>query len=85
MLANPLSVPVRNLRAQPVHVVVVAFDSDNVRLIDRRAEYLGRLEVIWNEDVTGEPEPRGVCRHAAREIPRGCAAEHREPELDGTA
>ena len=46
MLAKPQPYRSRDLRAQPVHVVVVAFDGDDVRPVDRGAEHLGRLEVV---------------------------------------
>ena len=72
------AVPIRDLRAQPVHVVVVAFDGDDVRAIDRGAENLRRLEIVGNEDVARQAETRGVRGDAAGEIPGGRAAEDGE-------
>ena len=75
------AVAIRDLRAQPVHVVVVAFDGDDVRAIDGGAENLRGLEVVRDEDVALQPETRGVRGDAAGEIAGGRAAEHREAEL----
>ena len=75
------AVLVRDLRAQPVHVVVVAFDGDDGRLVDRGAENLVRLEVVRDEDVARQAEPRRMRGDAAGQVAGGRAAEHREPEL----
>ena len=40
---KPPAVFFRNLRAQPVHIVVVAFDGDDLRVVDAGAENLARL------------------------------------------
>ena len=40
------AVAVADLRAQPVHVVVVAGDGEDRRVEDRRPEQLARLEVV---------------------------------------
>ena len=78
------AVLLRNLRAQPVHIVVVALDGDDLRVVDARAENLARLEIVRNEDVALQPEARGVRRHAVGEVAGRRAAEHLESELDGT-
>ena len=74
---------VGNLRAQPIHVVVVAAHADDVRPEDRGAEHLAELEVVGDEDVAVEPEPRRVRRDAVGEVAGRRAAEHGEPELHG--
>src|SRR5438067_119577 len=62
--------PIRDLRAETIHVVVIAVDGDDVGTVDRGAEDLVRLEIVRDEDVARQPEPRGVRRHAVGEIPR---------------
>ena len=73
---------VRHLRAQPVHVVVVAADGDDARPVDAGAGDLAGFEIVGDEDVAGEPEPRGVRGDAAGEVAGRRAGEDREPELD---
>ena len=73
--------PIRHLRAQPVHIVVVAGDRENRRTEDRRPEHLARLEVVGDEHAALQPETRGVRRHAVGEVARRRAGEHVEPEL----
>src|SRR5207247_2684820 len=48
------------LRAEPVDVVVVAADADEVGPVDARREQLLLLEVGWNEDVRAQPAGRRV-------------------------
>ncbi len=80
---EPPAEPIRHLRAQPVHIVVVAGNRENGRTEDRRPEHLPRLEVVGDEHATLQPETRGVRRHAVGEIAGRRAGQHVEPELHG--
>ena len=51
---------VRDLRAQAIHVVVIAAHADDVRMEDCRAEDLSDLEVVGNEYEALEAEARRV-------------------------
>ena len=77
------AVAIGHLRAQPVHVVVVAGDGENRRPIDGRAEELARLEVVGDEDAALEAEARRVRRDAVGEVAGRRAGEHLEAQLDG--
>ena len=59
---EPPAEPIRHLRAQPVHIVVVAGDGENRRAEDRRAEHLAGLEVVGDEHAALQAEARGVRR-----------------------
>jgi hypothetical protein len=75
------AVPVCHLRAQPVHIVVVARDRQDGWIEDRGSEELPRFEVVGNEDATFDAEPRRMRRDAVREVAGRSAGEHVEPEL----
>jgi hypothetical protein len=81
MFANPQP-SICHLRAQPIHVVVVAFDGDDVRPIDSRSKNLRRLEIVRDEHVALKSEARGVRRDTACKIPGGRAPEYVEAQLD---
>ena len=55
-IRKPPAVLVSDLRAQPVHIVVIALDGDNLRIVDTGTEHLARLEVVWNEHVALQTE-----------------------------
>ena len=76
------AVPVADLRAQPVHVVVVAGDGEDRRPIDRRAEKLSGLEVVRDEHAALDAETRGVRRDAVGEVAGGRTREHVEAEFE---
>ena len=84
MLAKPHLYLIRNLRAEPVHVVVVAFDGDDRRLVDRGAEHLVRLEVVWDEDEARQAESGGMRGDAAGQVAGRSAAKYRKSELHAT-
>jgi len=75
------SIAVRYLRAQPIHVVVVAGNRQDGRREDRRPEQLPRFEVIGNEDAAFDAEPGRVRRHAVGEVPGRGAGEHLESQF----
>ncbi len=75
------AVAVRHLRAQPVHIVVVAGNGKDGRIEDRGTEQLTRLEIVWNDHATVDAETRGVCGDAVRQVAGGRAGEHVEPKL----
>ena len=76
-------VTVGNLRAQPVHVVVIALHRDDMRAVDGRAQNLRGLEVVRDEDIARQPESSGVGGHASCEVPGGSAPEYLKTQLDG--
>ena len=59
------AVPIGDLRAQPVDVVVVALDGDHAGPVDGRAHHLGGFEVVGDEDVADRAR-------AAPRAPRRC-------------
>ena len=69
---SPL-IPIRDLRAQPVHVVVVATHGDDARLVDRAPVTLpgSRLSGMKTEQA------RPSLRHATRRCWRGCRSRRR--------
>ena len=71
-----------NLRAEAIHVVVVAPDADDVRMEDRGAEDLSKLEIVRDEDEAFEAKARRVRRHAVRKVAGRRTPEYIEPELD---
>ena len=72
-----------NLRAQPIHIVVVAFDGDDLRVVDAGAEHLAGFEIVRDEDVALQPEACRMGRHAVGQVAGRRAAKHLEAQLDG--
>ena len=68
------AVLVRHLRAQPVHIVVVAADGDDARAVDGRAGDLAGLEIVGNEDRAGRAR---AARRATRRCWRDCPSTRR--------
>src|SRR5205823_6057968 len=73
------------LRAQPVDVVVVAVDGDDVRPVDAGREDLRLLEVGGDEDVRLDAERGGLRGDGVREIAGRRAGEDLEAELAGAS
>ncbi len=73
------------LRAQPVHVVVVAVDRDDVAAVYRGGEDFALLEVRRNEHVAAQPRVRGVRGDRVREISGRGARGDLEAELERLA
>src|SRR6202030_2153917 len=71
---------VGNLRAQAIHVIVVAVDAHDARAIDRGVEDFGRLEVRGNEDAGIETLLRGLRSDGVGEIAGRRAADGGEME-----
>ena len=83
--ARPLA---RDLGAEPVDVVVVALDRDDLRPVGARGEDLLLLEVVRDEHVGGHPGGRGVRRHGVGEVARAAhtrACRTRAPWLEPSA
>ena len=78
------AVSVGNLRAEPVDVVVVALDGDDMAAGRWPSRSPCGFEVVGDEDVAGEAKTRGVRGHAVGQVAGRCAGEHVEPELDRT-
>src|SRR6476620_4736915 len=72
---------IRYLGAQPVHVVEVAVDCNNLRPVDGGTEHLVRLQVVGNEYVARQPETRRMRRHAVGQIPGGHAPKYGKAQL----
>src|SRR5256885_8516722 len=75
------AVPVGHLRAQPVHIVVVAVDRENGRIEDRRAQDLPALEAVGYEHAAFDAEARGVSGDTVREVSGRGACENFESKL----
>ena len=73
----------RQLRAQPVHVVVVALDRDEVAAVHRGGGDLHLLEVVGDEHVALHPGPGRVGGHRVGQVAGGRAGRDLEPELPG--
>lgn len=76
---------VGNLGAQSVHLIVVAFDGDDVGVIDERVHHFARFEVGGDEHVTVHTRASGMSRHRVGEVARRGTRGSGEPELDGAA
>ena len=68
----------RDLRAQPVHLIVVARDPHQLRAEDLRAGNFCRLKVGGNENPRVETFARGLRGHGICQIARRRAAHHLE-------
>ena len=62
------AIPIRHLRAQAIHIVVVARDGQDRRVEDRGSEQLAGFEIVGNEHAAVDAEAGGVCRHAVRQV-----------------
>ena len=76
------AVPIRDLRAQPVDVVVGAVDRHDPRAVHRRSDDLAGLEVVGDEDEAGQAQACRVRGDAVGEVARRRAREHARAELD---
>ena len=75
--------PEGDLRAEPVDLVVVPVDGDDLGAVDRRAEDLALLEPVGDEDVGVQPGGGGVGGDAVGQVARRGAADRLEAQLDG--
>src|SRR5690348_12187455 len=65
---EPPAVSIADLRAESIHIVVIARDRENRGAINRRSEHLARFQVVWNEDAALHAETRRVRGHAVGEV-----------------
>ena len=72
---------VRNLCAQPIHVVVITPHADEMRTEDRRSQNLAEFEIVRDEHIALETEPRRVRRDAVGQVACGRASKHVESEF----
>ena len=79
------AIPIAHLRAQPVHIVVVAGDGEDRRPIDRRTKELARLEIVGDKHTTLDAETRGVRRDAVGEVAGRRASQHVEAQLESAS
>ena len=70
------SVFVRDLRAQPIHLVVAARNANQLRAINLRAQNFCRLKICGNEDPRFESVARRLRRNRIGKIP-GRRTRHR--------
>ena len=73
------------LGAEPVDVVVVAVDRDEVAAVDRGRDDLALLEIGGDEDVAAQPRVRGVRGDRVGEVAGRGARGDLEPELERLA
>src|SRR5260370_6264644 len=59
-----------NLRAEPVHLIVISGDANEARAKNLRAENFGRLEIGGNKDPGVEALPRGLRSYCVGQISR---------------
>ncbi len=78
------AVAVRDLRAQPVDVVIVAMHGHDTGSVHAGAGDLGGLEIIGDEHEAREPEARRMRGHAASQVAGRRTGQHAKPEFDGT-
>src|SRR5207249_10759301 len=76
------AVPVGDLAAEAIDIVIVAVDRDQRRLIDRGADDLARLEIGRDEDAGAQAGLGGVRRDRAGEVAGRGAGQRIEPELE---
>ncbi len=72
---------VGNLAAQPVDLVVIPRDTDEARAVDGRAEDLGGLEILGNEDAGVEPVAHPLRGDGVRQVAGGRAPHGGHAEL----
>src|SRR5213076_3478987 len=80
---DPPPEPIRDLGAQPVHVVVGPAHPHEAGAVDARADHLRRLELIGDEDPRLESGPCRVRRDGIREVAGRGAADGIQPEGGG--
>src|SRR5215471_1210208 len=67
--------------AQPVHLIVVSFDSDYFCAVDGSCGDLVLLQVVWNENVRRQSCGRRVCCHRIGQVSSRGAAHRGELKL----
>ena len=70
---EPPAEPKGDLRAKPVHLVIIALDGDDLGSVDGGAEHLALLQAVGNEHVGLQPRGGGVGRDAAGQVARSSA------------
>jgi hypothetical protein len=58
-----------NFAAQPVDVIVIAFDFDDIRFIDQIAQDLRRFQVAWNNTIAAHAGRRRMGRTELARLP----------------
>src|SRR5713226_2536885 len=71
---------VGNLRAETIHVIVVAVDAHDARSVYRGVQDLGGFEVGGDKDARLQTLLGGLRSHGIREISGGAAAHGLEPK-----
>src|SRR5262249_29841120 len=72
--------PVGNLRAKPVHMIVVPVDAHDTRAVDRSVQYFCWLQISWNENARIKTLLGSLCGHCTRKISRRRTAYGFKPE-----
>ena len=70
-----------DLRTQPVHLVIMPSNGDDIGSVDQRIDDLALLQVRGNEYITMETRGRGIGRHRIGQIARGSAGDGLESEF----
>ena len=74
-----------DLRAKAVDLIIGAFDADDLRAVNQRADDFALLQVCWNEDIACQAGGGGIGGHGVCEIARGGAGDDFEAEFAGAA
>jgi hypothetical protein len=75
--------PLGNLGAQSIDVVVVSADRDHARSVDLRCRDLAALETFRDQDVRGNAGGCGLRRNRVRQVSRRRASDSFELEFEG--
>ena len=76
-------IPIDDLAAQPIHVVVVAVDRDQPRAVDRCRRDLALFEIVRNQNERRQSGRRRVRSDGVGQIAGGGASDGFEFEFEG--
>ena len=70
-----------DLRAQPVHLVVMPFDADDLRAVHQRIHDLALLQIARNENIRAQTRRRRVGGHRVGQVSGGSAGHRGKAKL----
>ena len=74
-----------DLGAEAVHLIVGAFDADDLRAVNKRSDDFALLQIRGDEDIARETCGGGIGCHGVREVPGGGTGDNFEAQFAGTA
>ena len=74
-----------DLGAEAVHLIIGAFDADDLRAVNKRSNNFAFFQICGNQDITGESGGGCIGGHGVREVSGGGAGDYFEPQFAGAA